>query len=223
MDDLYYKQVFSLLLFPNRNNEKLADYLSVTNQFIWRRDSHRLVAFHLENKTDDWDYSIEELKDLNDVVNLKIDDKGILSFITKETVNTLSPVEKVFDSNSLQTLFEKNHQTEFEIPGKELSRQLSILQRKVSSSSLEIENTTIVLDLKNKTISLKELNEKKSISISLKKGNDLTISYSFAYFRDLLINSNKFDEMILFKCHLPYFTAIRYDKNLYAVLTHKKD
>jgi len=223
MDDLYYKQVISLLLFPNRSEEELAKHLSVTDQFLWRRDSFRLVAFNLGKKHGDWDYLFEDISDLKGIQSIHVNDEGTLSFSSKYEAKEFFPIQKKFHSHSLKTLFEKEHHTEFEIPGKELSRLLSIFQRKVSNSSIKPENVTLVLDLKKKMMSLKELNESKSIPITIKKGDDAILSYSFLFFRDLLINGNKFGHSISFKTLRPYFTSIRYDKNLYAVLTHKKD
>lgn len=224
MDDSYYNKRISLLLFPNRTGEKIANFFSVKEHYLWRRDSHRLVAFKMaQSSKEEWNYPTDKLTALQDIVNIEMSEKGILNFFTKNASNHLYPVSESFFSHSFQTMKEKNHHVIFEILSKDLSKQLSIFQRKILNSSLDMEKVTLTIHLKSKTIELNELSFQKEVPIKQSKGESLSISYSFAYFRDLLINCNKFNEWIVFKVHLPYFTKIDFDANTCAILTHKKD
>lgn len=223
MDKKCYNKILSLLLFPKRTTEQAGNYLSFTNGFLWRRDAHRLVAFRLQANQAHWDYPIENVTDLTDIHDIQVDEKGILTILTKSSTTTLSPVTSNVVPNALNTLFMKNESFTFSIPSKELSKQLSILQRKIMKQGLEFDQVTLTLQPANNRLWLPELKVEAPLVMTVSKGKPVSISFSFAYFRDLLINCNKFHDVIHFKTHLPFFTAIQYDHQTFAVLLHKKD
>jgi len=219
------KNIINLLLFQNRKGEKSAHSFFITNGLLWRRDEHRLIAYRLPEKINgSWQYEQRKLEGVEECSEFSVDEKGVITLSTKKGIETIYPSKTKPTDQAFQALFSKQNDVVFSLPSKSLSKQLSILQRKIMREKKDLNTSILVLDIKNEKISIQGIEETKKIEMKIaKKGHTTIIRYPYAFFKDLFINASMFNEEIVFSVQPPYYTIAKYDERTYSILMHKKE
>lgn len=219
------KKFFNILLFRNRRKSTAAEYVSLTNGVLWRRDEQRLIAFTLQGGEESdysFNYSIKEFEDIKKVGSLAITREGSLKLEVGKEQRLVPPNEDVpLAPNALTLLGTTKWDAVFEIPSEFFTKYLSYLQQSKHISADE-ENLIVRLDLTKKQFQVGDKFMKELPVSILENGGVAQVVYAFSDFKELLINAIQFDEKIRFHVRSPFFTKIQLSENIASILNHKK-
>lgn len=211
------KNFYKLLQFENRIKDELANYVSITNGFLWRRDLTRMVAMKMEeNMTGHFDYSFRDIGK-EPIQEIKLGEKNELYIKTGEQNLVLQPIEKT-KPYTLQHVLrkEQDFHTEVEMPIKALKQILMICEQKWMMEKEE--DPKIIFDFAEGTINMQGREEVFSMPIGKeRKKSDRKIIYSFLLLKDMMYNKHK--EYIFFRISNDY-TVLEYEKNIYGAIMH---
>lgn len=219
-----FRYFLNVFLFENRKEDKRADFFSITDQYIWRRDEHKLIAYRFDEKVGgNYNYSIEQINEVRRVEKLTIYEEGIIELEERKEIKKIYPDTEIpLEPNSLKLLSIQKWDTIFQIPSDFLTKQLSLAQNRLNSVGKDIETAEINIDIENFEFSIEGEVKKQMPLVLMQKEKNKPIYYSFSDFKDVLINAIQFDKMIEFKVKYPYFTMVKLNEQIFAILTHKK-
>lgn len=227
MDDLLLFN--NLLFFENRLKDDKADYISVTDQYLWRRDSSRLVSFKLDEKVKkNINYRLEDYKEAFEDEDKKpkkliVNEKGEMVITFEKKKKMIKPITVNMKPYSLKTLYYEEFTKEYVIESKKIMKYLLMVQRKIMKGKQNINDLTIIVDAKQGTISIPEIKDEKKIDIQASNDEkEYEFHYPYPFFKEFLINASQLSKEITFKVNGSYFSIIEYNDRIKAVLNHKR-
>jgi hypothetical protein len=225
-DNKSKKYIHKLFLFKNKETDKISNYFSITNQFIWRRDEFKLVLHTLDgNVHANWNYNLEDLDKIFQTDSANVSEDGVIQIKDDELGEEIHPVDVPLLPNSLNILKTKEYHSELDMSSLFIVRQIAIMQKKLFTGHLSEDSATVILDLKNKQIYLKEFAaDKMNLECTfIKQSGPELVFYPFSAFKELLAHSKHFNKSIRLKIFQPYFTLFHYNNKLISILNHKRD
>lgn len=229
----FLKKYYPFLKFQNHKNEKEIEYITICEDFLFRRDHLRMFAIKLQHKYPEQHYSFSSFPEkMEEVKDIFLTDQGI-QFVDKkdESIYAL-PLEeekKELEAKKILKVFQAEHHKVFKVKSEFIMMEFPQLQRKIINKKIKIENVDFIIDLDTSMFILKKENdiiEKKEIPIEFIKGEKTgKISYSFEKLKNMIGNMYKYKETVNFFVHSPhnisYFTVFPYEKGVFSVLMHK--
>jgi len=206
--------------FPNRMKDELGNYLSLTNGWLWRRDSAHLFAVRLtDNHTGHADYEWQEQVNQATLEDIGVDaDLNLkLTFKGDSSVKQFTPCVKT-KTDTLQFAIKKDHtfHHEYAFHVAKLKTILMIMEQK-----WEIEDEKepkLIFDFDKQKIKMENREEEFDFPIDEKmEKKEGRYCYSFYFFKDMIYN--KFKQYIFFRISDKY-TILEYDKNVMGMLMH---
>lgn len=221
-----FKRFAKLFQFTHDPSEKSASFFSISGEFLFRRDSTRLIAYRLPfSAKQDWNYLFHPNDIFSSCCEIELEDSGVLHVRNQEKHSvSFQPQSVPLESHSLSVIREPSFDTFADIETLFLTRQLTSMYKKIHAQGLNPKESEVVMNLKNKTWYLYgREHESVSIPCQIKKETDFIISYPFPTCKDFLINANMFHSVIRFYIKNPYYSVLQYSKNIFGVLLHKQD
>lgn len=220
MNDLINK-FYDLIHFDSQEKTYLSNFVTIKDNFLFRRDATKLVALKLPNKHPESNYDLVDFKNIQNYQKISSSKEGVLTFSSKKDILQIKPANSNLKSFSLKALsYEKEPICSFELSTKEILKFIKYIDKELSFK--EISQPTIIINPNKSELNLKELNSKKSISIKNFSGKKNMSIYSYLNFKEILLHASKFNEWIKFEIYNPFFTKISFDTHIFAVITHKK-
>ena len=209
------KQFLPLLQFNNRLKDVTANYISITNQYLWRRDAARLVAFKLPQKiSGHFDYEIKDISQ-KQIKNLIFQKNQALTLQTYGETYTVKPEDKTIPSTLNYMLQQKEEASvQVEMDRKRLKEIMLILEQKCGISNHA--DPKIVFNFEGNEIFIKDRTDVFEIPITKSiKNNEGIFAYSFYLLKDVIYNNYK--ENIFFSIFDNYM-KLTFSEDAWAVL-----
>lgn len=211
------KNFFKLFQFENRIKDELANYFSITDGFLWRRDLTRMVAMKIaEDVTGHYDYDFRDIG-RETIKKIEVGKEMELHLETSERKIVLQPLQKT-KPFTLQYVLrsEQEFETEVSMSVKTLKQVLMICEQKWMLEKEE--DPKIIFDFNEGTIKMKDREEVFSMPVEeVRKKNDVKIIYSFHLLKDMIYN--KYKEYIFFRIS-KHYSVLEYEKNIYGAIMH---
>jgi len=214
MDDAL-KRFLPLLQFENRMKDITANYISITDDYLWRRDSARLVAIKLPQSINGhFDYECKEFSQKY-IKELAIQKDNSIKLKTHEETQVLKPVYKT-NPNTIKYMLGRQNEAkvDVELDRKRLKEILLILEQKCEMSKQQ--DPKLIFNFDGNEIFIQGREEFFELPIVEKKKNNKGIfSYSFYLLKDMIYN--KYKENIFFSI-FDHFVVLSYPDNAWGVL-----
>lgn len=214
-----------LLLFENRLQDEVADYIAISSKYLVRRDGARLMSLEFDEEQEKtFHYPIVSLESMGyDGVQLK--DRQNLVFTKSGEETVLAPIEVPYLTETLKLLSIQDYDFSVTLDTKSVVRSLLAIQRKVLNQKKEMDQIVLSFDFSKKKISVELENEQFETTVNgnTEKTNEGdVVHYSYLLFKDFFQNANSFGKEITLSIKSPYYTVIQYTDKIKGVLAHKK-
>lgn len=211
------KNFWKLFQFDNRIKDELANFFSITDGFLWRRDLTRIVAIQIPvPQKGHFDYSMREIAKAT-IKKMDIKEDMKIEVETTEGKVLLEPMQRT-QPNSLKVALRKNQEFRNEVTFdlKELKRIMMICEQKWLMDKEE--DPKIIFDFNVGKIKMPQREEEFDIPfVGEPEKKDFDVSYSFYLMKDMLYN--KFKDTISLRIS-EFYTIIQYEEQAYGVLMH---
>ncbi|PGK51510.1 hypothetical protein CN918_27350 [Priestia megaterium] len=185
------KRFLPLLQFENRLRDITANYVSITDGYLWRRDVTRLVALKLPYEiTGHYDYEIREISQ-KQIKDITVQKDHVVKLKTQDGNETVRPVDATSPATLNYMLQQKEEVcVQVELERKRMKEIMLILEQKCGTSK----NTDpkIIFNFEGNEIFIKDRNEVFEIPIvKTTKNNQGIYAYSFYLLKDMIYNNYK--------------------------------
>ena len=224
----YSDPALNMLLFDNNLKSSNAYSVNSTDGILWRRDEVRLVAYKLKNKVKgEYSYKTSDLSYDENTTGLKMTTDGKISLVNDDGgTNELKEIQNSISNRQLlQVLKSEDESLKISIQTKFLTRQLVTNSRKLKKEKIDTKKVEVVLDVKEGTFYISELGQKKELPFRIEKNNGSInfVRYAFPLFMQMFIDSRKFGAEVEIVIPNSMYSIVKFNSQLTAVLTHKKD
>lgn len=216
-----FKNFINILSFENKLGYEKAEYFSITNCYLWRRDAHRLVSYRLKKESDcHYNYKVKDLEVFkNNIKMFKMGKEGDINLPNK----TIKPVKESLNDDYLNLLKNDLWDGTFKVNAMDLTKFLSIIQRELINKNKNTLQNELKINVFNDTIEIvsKSISFRKQFKLNEPVRGKYELVFNFQHFKELLINALSFNKEITFNLKMPYYCKIDLSQDVSGVLMLK--
>lgn len=220
-----YQLFAELLFFDNHLQDDKANYVVIADDYLFRRDSARIVAYRLEEKIKESKHFLLDAFGKEGGYDVQLNQENILLTATDGSTQEIVPMEVPYRTNSIQILAITDFDWEATVDTKTLVKALLIIQRKIMNQPVDMMKINLFINFQEKTINLQLKEETVCLALKMdikQTGNNPIVYYAYPLFKDFFMNAKSLNSTVSIRVHAPYFTRIDYTEKIMAVLNHKR-